>query len=338
MIGWLNLTDEQRRTSLQQASARSGMSPKAIEKDWWVTLCLKAIFSTPHAGYFIFKGGTSLSKGWKLIKRFSEDIDIALDAEAFGREYVKEPSHSYVKTLKREGCLFTSTVIKESLEAQLVAMGIPAGTVTVEAAPVPENIPDRDPQTLFVRYRSLYDPNPYLADEVKIEFSVRSLKEPFAAVQIKSILWEMFPNRAYEETPFEVVAVAPRKTFIEKMFLLHEKFAAADAEKIKTERMSRHLYDIVQLMNEGIGQEALQDRELYANLRLHRERYIRVSGMDYEMLHPAKLSFIPPAALLELFRQDYATMQVQMIYTESPSFDELMEKLNELTGQLRGLE
>ena len=337
MIGWLNLTDEQRRTSLQQASARSGMTPKAIEKDWWVTLCLKAVFSTPYAGFFIFKGGTSLSKGWKLIKRFSEDIDIALNPEAFGREYVKEPSHSYVKTLKREGCVFTSTVVREALETQLVAMGVAAGNVTVEAAPVPEKIPDRDPQTLFVRYRSLYDPNPYLADEVKIEFSVRSLKEPFAGVLIQSILWEVFPNRAYEEIPFEVVAVAPRKTFIEKMFLLHEKFAAADAEKIKTERMSRHLYDIVQLMNEGIGQEALQDTELYANLRLHRERYIRVSGMDYEMLHPAKLSFIPPVALLELFRQDYTTMQVQMIYTESPSFDELMEKLNELTKGLREL-
>ena len=90
-------------------------------------------------------------------------------------------------------------------------------------------------------------------------------------------------------------------------------------------------------MNDGIGQEALEDTELYANLRLHRERYIRVSGMDYDMLHPAKVAFIPPAALLELFRQDYAAMQVQMIYTESPSFDEMMIKLNELTERLREL-
>ena len=82
MIAWLSLNDEQRRITLEQASIRSGIQPKAIEKDWWVTLSLKALFSSEYAQYCIFKGGTSLSKGWKLIQRFSEDIDIALDPEA----------------------------------------------------------------------------------------------------------------------------------------------------------------------------------------------------------------------------------------------------------------
>ena len=78
MTGWLQLTLDQRRTTLEQAFVRSGMQTKAIEKDWWVTLCLKALFSTPYAPYCLFKGGTSLSKGWKLIQRLSEDIDIAI--------------------------------------------------------------------------------------------------------------------------------------------------------------------------------------------------------------------------------------------------------------------
>lgn len=335
MTGWLNLTDEQRKVSLQQAFIRSGINAKAIEKDWWVTLCLKALFSTPYARFFIFKGGTSLSKGWKLIQRFSEDIDIALDPEAFGRQYVKAPSHSYVKTLKREGCAFTNKEIKAGLEDALTALGVVSDTVTVEAAPVPDKIPDRDPQTLFIRYRSLYDPNPYLADEVKIEFGVRSLKVPFAPVQIQSILTEIFPSKAYEETPTEVMAVEPRKTFLEKIFLLHEKFAVADASKIKTERMSRHLYDIVQLMKSGAAEAALQDKELYANLRRHREEYIRVSGVDYETLAQGKISFIPPDELQGAFRQDYASMQEQMIYIESLPFDELMVRLSALTERFR---
>jgi predicted nucleotidyltransferase component of viral defense system len=71
MIGWLQLTVEQRRQTLIQAQARSGIAAKAIEKDWWVTLCLKALFQTPYAKYCLFKGGTSLSKAWKLIRRFS---------------------------------------------------------------------------------------------------------------------------------------------------------------------------------------------------------------------------------------------------------------------------
>jgi predicted nucleotidyltransferase component of viral defense system len=117
MTGWLKLTDEQRRTSIAQAAIRSGITAKAIEKDWWVTLTLKALFESPYAKFFIFKGGTSLSKGWKLIERFSEDIDIALDPMAFGKEYKTNPSHTYVKTLKKDGCAFTSTVLMDALKA-----------------------------------------------------------------------------------------------------------------------------------------------------------------------------------------------------------------------------
>lgn len=178
---------------------------------------LKALFGTAYSKHLIFKGGTSLSKGWKLIERFSEDIDIALEPEAFGRSYKKDPSHSYVKTLKKEGCAFTSTVMKEALEKQFNELGVPSGIIKVIAAEVPATIPDRDPQTLFIRYPSLYPPNPYLADEVKVEFSVRSLKEPFANVAIQSILWEVFPNKLYEEVPFEVTAVDPKRPYWKKL-------------------------------------------------------------------------------------------------------------------------
>ena len=233
MIGWLQLTDRQRRTSLGQASAISGITEKAIEKDWWVTITLKALFGTVYAKHLIFKGGTSLSKGWKLIERFSEDIDIALEPEAFGRDYKKDPSHTYIKTLKKEGCAFTSTVLKEALEQQFGLLGVPDAMIAVIAADVPEKIPDKDPQTLIIRYPSLYLPHSYLADEVKVEFSVRSLKEPFAEVAIQSILSEVFPNKLYEETPFVVPAVDPQKTLLEKAFLLHEKLLTIRPEKMQ---------------------------------------------------------------------------------------------------------
>ena len=71
MISWLQLTDEQRKTSVDQASLQSGITAKAIEKDWWVTLTLKALFESAFAKHLVFKGGTSLSKCWKLIERFS---------------------------------------------------------------------------------------------------------------------------------------------------------------------------------------------------------------------------------------------------------------------------
>ena len=129
MTSWLSLTNEQRRTTLEQASVRAGIMAKAIEKDWWVTLSIKALFQTEFARFCIFKGGTSLSKGWKLIERFSEDIDIALDPAAFGMEYVSAPTHSYVKKLKRAGCQFTSTSLKEAITQAFTDLGIAKGVL-----------------------------------------------------------------------------------------------------------------------------------------------------------------------------------------------------------------
>ena len=103
MTEWLTLSDEQRMTSLEQAQINSGIVPKAIEKDWWVTLVLKALFELHQAIHFVFKGGTSLSKGWGLLSRLSEDIDIALSPEAFKMSYENTPSHSYVKKVKKTG-------------------------------------------------------------------------------------------------------------------------------------------------------------------------------------------------------------------------------------------
>ncbi len=327
MTGWLKLTDEQRRTSIAQAAINSGITAKAIEKDWWVTLTLKALFESPYAKFFIFKGGTSLSKGWKLIERFSEDIDIALDPMAFGREYKNNPSHTYVKTLKKEGCAFTSTILQDALKAQFIHLGIPMDATSIKAEAIPETIPDSDPQTLFVKYKSLYPPHTYIADEVKVEFSVRSLKDPFAVISIRSILSEAFPNKAYEEIPFDVIAVEPRKTLLEKAFLLHEKFLNLNPGKIKIERLSRHLYDLVKMMDTEAGIKALKDPGFYKMLLEHRKNYIRLGGVDYNTLHYSTLSFIPPDAVIEMFRQDYIAMQSAMIYGTSPGFDTMIDQL-----------
>lgn len=333
MTGWLKLTDDQRRETLDQVQRVTGINVKAIEKDWWVTLVLKALFQTAMAGHFMFKGGTSLSKGWKLIPRFSEDIDIALHPNAFGRDYLENPSHSYVKQLKREGCTYTSTAVKDALQQSLLSLGVPEGMLDIIAEEVKQTMPDKDPQTLYVNYPSLYQPNPYLADAVKIEFSVRSLAEPSDIIQIHSLLNEYFPNQAYAENAFAVRTVVPWKTFIEKILLLHEKFANPALSKLQGDRMSRHLYDLVIMMETAVLQEALNDKELFNGLLKHRAGYIRV--IDYEGLTVESLAFIPSPDLIDLYRQDYEFMQANMIYNESPDFADLLKKLKWLNGKFR---
>lgn len=335
MIAWLSLNDEQRRITLEQASIQSGIQPKAIEKDWWVTLSLKALFSSEYARYCIFKGGTSLSKGWKLIERFSEDIDIALDPEAFGMEYIPAPSNSYVKKLKRAGCKFTSEKMTTALVKAFADLGLLEGAITIEAEEVPATMPDKDPQTINIRYTSLYDPHPYLADQVKIEFGVRSLKEPFTSIKVHSLLTEFFPNDAYHEIPFEIPAVEPRKTLLEKAFLLHEKLSYGYPESIQGDRQSRHLYDLVQLMETEAGRTALTDVELYNEIVEHRRYYIRLNGVDYDKLLPLHVSFVPGLEIMQEFQNDYEAMQTSMIYGPSHDFNELVRRIKILNGRFR---
>src|SRR5437867_4166663 len=127
MTEWLKLNDALRKKSLEQAAVNLVMPAKAVEKDWWVTLALKALFSSKYAGHMLFKSGTSLSKCWKLIERFSEDIDIALAAEAFGISNQENPSKTFVENLKKKGCQFTSNELKKELELQFAALGVPEG-------------------------------------------------------------------------------------------------------------------------------------------------------------------------------------------------------------------
>jgi hypothetical protein len=337
MIGWLKLSDEQRKTSLEQAAARSGITVKAIEKDWWVTLTLKALFTGKYKEHLIFKGGTSLSKCWRLIERFSEDIDIALDPEVLGFKYVDAPSKSYVERLRKAGCAFISTTFRDDLEAQFNVLGVPSTTVKIEAVEVPPDRTDTDPQTILIKYASLFDLNPYLADMVKIEVSVRSMREPFGTASVQSILNEVFPNDIYGENPFELIATEPQRTFLEKTFLLHEEFAKEDTARIRFERMSRHLYDLERMLKKEIGHAALANTDLYQVIVKHRRYYTPIRQFDYDTLHPDRISFIPPDAILEAYKKDYAVMREQMIYGDAPEFDALLATLKELLEKFRSI-
>lgn len=330
MTGWLKLTDAQRKTSIDQAALASGIRPKAIEKDWWVTLTLKALFATEYAEHLIFKGCTSLSKCWKLIQRLSEDIDIALDPRVVGMEYADNPSRSYLSKLKRLGCEFTTHALKKALEEQFLVLGVPEGMLTIEAEAIEPTMPDKDPQTLFIKYTSLYEPNPYLADEVKVEAGIRSKLEPFTKIAIQSLLNEHFPNPVYEEEPFEVLAVEPHKTFLEKVFLLHEEFKKPDVTKIRTERMSRHFYDLEGMMDTAVAEKALADGKLYAAIVTHRERYNTMRGLDYATLSTKTICFIPPDELLAAYHADYKVMREEMIYGKSLTTEELFDRIKTL--------
>lgn len=335
MIGWLiNLNDASRLTSINEASRISGISAKAIEKDWWVTLSLKLLFNSPYARHFAFKGGTSLSKGWQLIDRFSEDIDISLSSEAVNIEYAERPSKTFVEQLRRAGCFFTSNELMEALKAEFRNSQVPEILYSIEAESVRSDMPDTDPQTLYVNFISLFDPKPYLPDRVKIEFSVRSLKEPSIKRGMRSLLVTHFPNENYIEENCEILTIQPQRTLIEKMLLLHEEYNRDERGKMRTDRMSRHYYDLFQLGRQDFSSATLKDNDFIEEIIEHRKYYSRLKRFDYSTLKRGSIRIIPSDDVLKALEQDYEIMRAEMIYGHPPTFEEIIQSMKNLQDEI----
>jgi hypothetical protein len=337
MIGWVkNLSNASRLASINEASRISGIPVKAIEKDWWVTLSIKLLFQTKYANYFAFKGGTSLSKGWHLIDRFSEDIDISLSSEAVGMKYQQTPTKNYVEQLRRAGCAFTSNELLETLKAEFINSQVPEELYTIEAEPVRADMPDTDPQSIYVNFVSLFDPNPYLRDRVKIEFSVRSMREPSVMRNVNSLLATYFPNSNYVEEDVEVLTIHPQRTLVEKILLLHEEYNRDERDKMRTERMSRHYYDLFHLGRQDFSSNTMNNESFINEVIEHRKFYSRLKRFDYTTLNPGSISIVPDNEILQALKSDYEVMRSEMIYGNPPTFEEIMQAAKQLEDEFNG--
>ena len=325
---WLTLSKKRRIEILNQATELTGLPSVAIEKDWWVTLALNASFSLPYSENIVFKGGTSLSKGWNLIERFSEDIDLAIDRKFFG--FDGDISKTQIKNLRKQSCEFISTTFLADL-TKILTEWKAIDECKLIAQPVKDS--DKDPQVIEIHYNSVIDLSEYLPQRVLIEVGSRSLMEPIEERQINSILSENFPQQGFVTVPFAIPTVLTQRTFLEKVFLLHEEFSQ-EAEKIRIDRLSRHLYDLEKLMDTEHGIEALQNTELYNNIVAHREKFNSLRGLDYANHIPSKISIIPPDGVMNDYERDYEAMTSFMIYGEPLKIDYLMKRILELQTRI----
>jgi hypothetical protein len=159
------------------------------------------------------------------------------------------------------------------------------------------------------------------------------LIEPFAVRQFKSFISEQFPDQSFADDNINVPTVIPERTFLEKIFLLHEEFQQP-LEKKRIERKSRHLYDLEKLMDTEFAARALANKDLYRHIVEHRSTITPIRGIDYANHTPDKINPLPPTALLGDWEKDYAQMQQSMIYRESLPFDKLIERISELKSRI----
>lgn len=321
-----------RRMLLAQVGDKIGLSAKSVEKDMWVTQVLHALFSLDVSDKLIFKGGTSLSKAWGLIDRFSEDIDLAIDPVFLGAPD-GDPTKKQIKKLRKASSLYVAEELAQKLRDRFAELGL-TEWLSVEAQPNGEGDNTYpEPRQIYVRYKSLYADNlQYLLPMIVLEVSARSLMEPVAEVEISSLASRHFPLKDLAYMP--VVTAVPGKAMVEKMFLLHELFSV-EGHGMKAERKSRHLYDLYKMMDKPFAEEALRDDALWESIRHHRQVFTSVSGIDYTPDIRERMVLVPRTDIMESWKRDYENMCDAMIYGEKPTWERLMDAMEQLQKRVR---
>ena len=326
---FLKLHEQERTEVFRQISDTINLNEVAVEKDWWVTAVLRALFALPYSEHLSFKGGTSLSKCYNLIERFSEDIDIAYNRE--------KPDFTKTNTrirndLRRSTCEFVREELQFDVKKQLETDGISSDLFTVKVDIT--SVTTTDPEIIKISYQTLFPENPYIKPIIKLEISGRSMSEPLQTVKLRSMLDEAYPNAPFAENAFAVNAVVPQRTFLEKICLLHEEFAKP-AEQMRTERQSRHLYDLARMADTSVAEEALSDSQLFRSIVEHRRIFIGLKGFDYDSLAPQTIVIVPPDNVIDQWKADYEVMRSTMIYGDSLPFNKLIGKIKELNERIR---
>jgi len=325
---WQKLPKVTRQRIFTSTSRKIGLpSVFAAEKDWWAVQTLFALFSMDCADALLFIEGTSLSKGWQLLQRFSEDIDLALNREYLGFE--GELNKADIRKLRRISFKYITDEFTPALQKRFSDIGFPEVEITARATVNH----DQDPVIIEVYYPKITEKDTCIKPGILVEIGCRSMKEPFTLRTVNSLVSEAFPEMAFSEKPVAIPVVNPERTFLEKIFLLHEEFQRPP-EKMRVNYLSRHLYDIEILSKTEFADKALRDRDLFASIVNHRRLYTSISGVDYAKHQPGSIRIIPPEKVYNLWKKDYELMRERMIYGKSISFDELMTGIAALQNRI----
>jgi hypothetical protein len=196
---------------------------------------------------------------------------------------------------------------------------------------------DQDPLIIEIYYPVVSAQSEYIEPRVLVELESRSLKEPNTQRKITSLVNEYFNDKDFADSPINITTVNPERTLLEKIFLLHEEFQKP-IDRVRVDRMSRHLYDIERLMRTDFLDIALINKDLYQDIISHRKTITAIRGIDYSLHQPNTINPIPPDKILEAWGADYADMCETMIYGERLSFEELMSRISQLKKRINELQ
>lgn len=330
MEKFLSLPKNTRRLAIEQTAIAKGLPFVAIEKDFWVCWTLEQLFNLCEIKEHItFKGGTSLSKVWGLVDRFSEDIDLVIDKKWLGFTGSKNPEDApsrskqdaLIKSLKGASAELITCRILPELKRAFRSKLPNRPTWSLEMDPT-----DKERQTILFSYPRLESTAVgYMPPWVKIELGACSDVGPFREGQVCPELAFEFPQ-LFDRPRVELRALDPKRTFLEKVTLLQEETKRRNSSQRK-KKMARHYYDVARLIQSGIGALAGEDPELFERVVAHRRIYFRKTWIDYDTLTRATVNILPEVDKGASWRKDYAAMQKEMFYGSPPTWEDVMEAI-----------
>lgn len=311
-----------------ETADRKGLSGAIVEKDFWVCWILKQLFSIDAlSGRLLFKGGTSLSKIFHAINRFSEDIDLAVDYAAIGFTGERDPRREDISKTKRAGILGDMMVA-----CQRYIGGEFLGALNTRCQDILGiddawnlNVSEQDQNVVQFRYPAATVTGlPYVTPQVVLELGTHAEFVPHDNFTIRSFAAEEFPN-VVTDGNVAVVALLAKRTFWEKATILHAEYYRPP-EKELPERYSRHYYDVAMMAQEPIRSEVLSDMALLAQVVRHKETFYPSGWARYDLARPGSLRLVPREDRLAALERDYRNMRV-MIFGEPLSFKSILETL-----------
>ena len=339
---FLSLAEQDRRDVFEAAASRLDTLPGYVEKDFWVCVVLDALYNWLPDGHpnLLFKGGTSLSKAFGLIERFSEDIDLVVYRDGLGFEGERDPTTASNLSNKRRAALFK--------ELRAACSGYICGDLQTalkgridkiaEGCQVGPDEGDVDGQTLFIEYPTLYPSGEvaYVAPRVRIEGGARSAVDPSVSCTITPYIADELPNWSFDVGGIRVIA--PECTYWEKLLILHGVHCGyRDAQRLPADkdRISRHYYDVAMITATDRGQSALSNTDLLDAVRNHNLIAFRQAWERFDEAVPESVRLVPQSELRTVIERDYGAMQ-GMILGDIPDFGWVMEQLQRADAAING--
>lgn len=326
---FINLHKKEQAEIFDALSRKIGRSALQLEKDVWVCWALQNLFSMPNRLSMAFKGGTSLSKVYQAIHRFSEDIDITINYQAFSND---DPFNGAMSKTKLKN---TSEIIKAKVTNHLKEIVLPYFE-NIAKFQFNNNIKTElanDGETILIHYpSSLEYTSQYIENTIRLEFGGRNTTIPNNSYKITPDIAEHL--NALRFPVAEVIVLSPQKTFWEKITLIHYE-CNRSTMRPDANRISRHWYDIIMLAEHEIGKQAITDINQLKEVVKVKKAFYDSSYAKYDNCLNGKLQLIPNDQYLTLLKKDFDKMlEEKMFYYGPPHFDSIIQKVGQLEKEI----